>query len=230
MYNFKGISPQTIRLLCENRFQDSKPFYEAHKEEIKQGAVVPMRQIMLDLSGSLYELDDKMYTNPLYTVSRVRRDTRRSKSKMLYRENLWVMFRRNKFEYPNAPFMWFEFTPYAYSYGIGMWCERPAQMDIVRAHIKAHPRKFVQAADQLLQNGFAFETEFYKKDRDPSAPASVKPYINAKYLEFLHTDSDLSKINSPHLIDELKNFLNLASPMYRILITAYDDIVSGELL
>ena len=116
MYNFKGISPQTIQLLCENRFQDSKPFYEAHKEEIKQGAVVPMRQIMLDLSGQLCELDDKMYTNPLYTVSRVRRDTRRTKSKLLYRENLWVMFRRNKFEYPNAPFMWFEFNVLNFPY------------------------------------------------------------------------------------------------------------------
>lgn len=228
MYNFKGISPQTIQLLCENRFQDSKPFYEAHKEEIKQGAVVPMRQIMLDLSGQLCELDDKMYTNPLYTVSRVRRDTRRTKSKLLYRENLWVMFRRNKFEYPNAPFMWFEFTPGTYSYGIGMWCDRPVQMDVVRAHIKAHPRRFLKAAGQLLENGFVYDSEFYKKDRDPSAPDSVKPYINSKYIEFLHTDTDLSKINSPALIDELKAFIDLASPMYRFLIDAYEEIVASE--
>lgn len=230
MYNFKGISPQAIRLLCENRFQDSKPFYEEHKEEIKQGAVVPMRQIMLDLSEKLCGLDEKMYTDPVYTVSRVRRDTRRTKSKMLYRENLWIMFRRNKFEYPNAPFMWFEFTPYGYSYGIGMWCERPAQMDVVRARIKAHPRKFLKAADQLLQNGFVYDAELYKKDRDPSAPPSVKPYINAKSLSFIHSDSDLAKINTPRLIDELKAFLDLAAPMYRFLIDAYEAIIADELL
>ena len=63
-----------------------------------------MRQIVLDLAEMMTELDNKMYTDPVYTVSRIRRDTRRSKSKMMYRENLWLMLRRHKKQYPCAPF------------------------------------------------------------------------------------------------------------------------------
>lgn len=44
MYNYKGIKPEIIELLSINRFNDSKAFYEEHKEELKQGATVPMRQ------------------------------------------------------------------------------------------------------------------------------------------------------------------------------------------
>ena len=52
-YNFKGIKPESIELLCLNRFNDSKEFYEEHKLELKEGITVPMRQIVLDLSGLL---------------------------------------------------------------------------------------------------------------------------------------------------------------------------------
>lgn len=76
MTNFNGITPKAIELLSENRFNDSKAFYEEHKEELKQLATIPMRQIVLDLAEMMTELDDKMYTDPVYTVSRIRRDTR----------------------------------------------------------------------------------------------------------------------------------------------------------
>ena len=45
MYNYSGIKPEIIELLSVNRFNDSKVFYEEHKEELKQGATVPMRQM-----------------------------------------------------------------------------------------------------------------------------------------------------------------------------------------
>lgn len=35
MTNFNGITPKAIELLSENRFNDSKAFYEEHKEELK---------------------------------------------------------------------------------------------------------------------------------------------------------------------------------------------------
>ena len=104
-YNFKGIKPESIELLCLNRFNDSKEFYEEHKLELKEGITVPMRQIVLDLSGLMYDIDDKMLTDPVRSVSRIYRDTRGNRSKIKYRENMWLMLRRYKNEYPSAPFI-----------------------------------------------------------------------------------------------------------------------------
>ena len=39
---FDGITAEARLLLSENRFRDSKDFYDENKEKIKQSAVVPM--------------------------------------------------------------------------------------------------------------------------------------------------------------------------------------------
>lgn len=95
-YNYSGIKPENIELLCINRFNNSKPFYEENKERLKQGITVPLRQMVLDLSDVLYDIDDKMYLDPVRAVSRIARDTRGNRSKEKYRENMWVFFRRYK--------------------------------------------------------------------------------------------------------------------------------------
>ena len=82
-YNYTGITANAIGLLSLNAFNDSKPFYEEHKEELKQNIVIPMRQIVLDLSDLMCEIDPLTDANPVYSVSRIRRDTRRTKNKQL---------------------------------------------------------------------------------------------------------------------------------------------------
>ena len=42
---FHGFDRDTFLLLAENKFNDSRPYYETVKEQIKQKAIVPMREI-----------------------------------------------------------------------------------------------------------------------------------------------------------------------------------------
>lgn len=79
-----------------NRFNDSKAFYEENKEKIKANMTVPMRQIAASLSDMMLDIDPFMNTIPTKMVSRVRRDTRYTHDKHLYRENMWIMFMRPK--------------------------------------------------------------------------------------------------------------------------------------
>lgn len=231
MYNYKGIQPETIELLSLNRFHDSKAFYEAHKEELKQGATIPMRQMVLDLSDLLCDLDPLMDTNPTYIVSRIRRDTRRTKSKLLYRENLWVMFRRNKFEYPFAPFYWFEFKPEGYAYGLGMWTGKPAQFDEVRKLIVKEPERWLNAVDCVEKAGLKYATdEFYKKDKILNAPEELKKYLNAKSMVFCVWKKDLKRIATTKIIDDMRKMIKTSSPMYEFLIEAYDNAFNEGLI
>ncbi len=89
---FSGISQDALFLMQLNRFNDSKSFYEENKEKIKHGVTVPMRQIAAALSEDMLDIDPMMNTDPVKMVSRVRRDTRYTKDKRLYRENMWIMF------------------------------------------------------------------------------------------------------------------------------------------
>ena len=93
---YEGISRETLFLLADNRFRNSKEFYDEHKEELKSGITVPMRQIAGIISSEFAKLDPLMVTNPVKMVSRIRRDTRYTKDQSLYRENMWIMFMRDK--------------------------------------------------------------------------------------------------------------------------------------
>lgn len=230
-YNFKGIKPESIELLCLNRFNDSKEFYEEHKLELKEGITVPMRQIVLDLSGLMYDIDDKMLTDPVRSVSRIYRDTRGNRSKIKYRENMWLMLRRYKNEYPSAPFFYFEFYPNSFGYGLAFWTWKQLAFKEVHNLIIEHPGRWLDAVDACKQAGLTYNArDNYKKDMYPDAPKEIKPYLSAKNMEFSYSSFDMNKINSPSLIDELKLAFDLARPMYSFWANAYDNMLDKGII
>lgn len=229
--NFKGITPESLELLCLNCFNDSKPFYEEHKEELKQGITVPLRQMVLDLSDVLYDIDDKMYLDPVRAVSRIHRDTRGNRSKVKYRENMWVFFRRYKKEYPSAPFYYFEFYPNSIGYGLVFWTWRPANFQIVHEMIMENPKRFMNAVKACADAGFRFECrDYYKKDRYPDAPDELKPFLAAKNMAFSYNSFDISRMGSPALIDEMKLAFDIARPMYEFFIEAHERMMHEGLI
>lgn len=230
-YNFKGIKPESIELLCLNRFNDSKEFYEEHKLELKEGITVPMRQIVLDLSGLMYDIDDKMLTDPVRSVSRIYRDTRGNRSKIKYRENMWLMLRRYKKEYPSAPFFYFEFYPNSFGYGLAFWTWKQSAFKEVHNLIIEHPGRWLDAVDACKQAGLTYNArDNYKKDMYPDAPKEIKRYLSAKNMEFSYSSFDMNKINSPSLIDELKLAFDLARPMYSFWADAYDNMLDKGII
>lgn len=230
-YNFKGIKPESIELLCLNRFNDSKEFYEEHKLELKEGITVPMRQIVLDLSGLMYDIDDKMLTDPVRSVSRIYRDTRGNRSKIKYRENMWLMLRRYKIEYPSAPFFYFEFYPNSFGYGLAFWTWKQSAFKEVHNLIIEHPGRWLDAVDACKQAGLTYNArDNYKKDMYQDAPKEIKPYLSAKNMEFSYSSFDMNRINSPSLIDELKLAFDLARPMYSFWANAYDNMLDKGII
>lgn len=230
-YNFKGIKPESIELLCLNRFNDSKEFYEEHKLELKDGITVPMRQIVLDLSGLMYDIDDKMLTDPVRSVSRIYRDTRGNRSKIKYRENMWLMLRRYKKEYPSAPFFYFEFYPNSFGYGLAFWTWKQSAFKEVHNLIIEHPGRWLDAVDACKQAGLTYDArDNYKKDMYPNAPKEIKPYLSAKNMEFSYSSFDMKRINSQSLIDELKLAFDLARPMYSFWADAYDNMLDKGII
>ena len=230
-YNFKGIKPESIELLCLNRFNDSKEFYEEHKLELKEGITVPMRQIVLDLSGLMYDIDDKMLTDPVRSVSRIYRDTSGNRSKIKYRENMWLMLRRYKKEYPSAPFFYFEFYPNSFGYGLAFWTWKQSAFKEVHNLIIEHPGRWLDAVDACKQAGLTYNArDNYKKDMYPNAPKEIKPYLSAKNMEFSYSSFDMNRINFPSLIDELKLAFDLARPMYSFWADAYDNMLDKGII
>ena len=190
-----------------------------------------MRQIVLDLSGLMYDIDDKMLTDPVRSVSRIYRDTRGNRSKIKYRENMWLMLRRYKKEYPSVPFFYFEFYPNSFGYGLAFWTWKQSAFKEVHNLIIEHPGRWLDAVDACKQAGFTYNArDNYKKDMYTDAPKEIKPYLSAKNMEFSYGSFDMNRINSPSLIDELKLAFDLARPMYSFWADAYDNMLDKGII
>lgn len=228
MSEFKGFDKNIFTLLELNKFNDSKAFYESVKEEIKQGAIVPMRQLASDLSDELYVIDDKMNLVPTKMVSRIRRDTRFSKNKDLYRANVWCMFMRDKHLWQRQPCMWFEFYPDFYSYGIGTFRTDTLYLEYFREFLVENQERFREAIRILSITGATLDIECFKKDKPgiERVADDLKKFYNCKYFYFIYSNPEMTKLIDGSIKEELTYAVRAFASLYRFLAEITDKIVA----
>lgn len=219
--NFTGIKPDAIMLLAENRFNDSKAFYEEHKKQINEGAVIPMRQIVADLADLFESINPDIILDTRRCLSRVRRDTRFTHDKTLYRENLWLMFRHQKNTLP-TPSMWFEFSPSGYNYGCGIISATPAFMEYWRKQIKGNPEPLIAATEKAETAGLKIESNAYKRSKaaaDSVTDETLAEWYDQKCAFMIKEVGGVKRLNEPkNLISELKKAYTALSDLYRYML------------
>ena len=150
---FTGFSAAGVDLLQLNRLQNSKEFYEEHKNEIKKLAITPFYELIEQMTPVMQQIDAQFVTVPSRMVSRVRRDTRYTKDKTLYRANLWLFFRRARRQHESMPCYYFELHPEYWAWGCwGAW--GTGEMQALRDMILHEDRLFL-AEPQGDRRGFS---------------------------------------------------------------------------
>lgn len=227
---FKGYDRDTLMLLAENKFNDSREYYEQVKETIKQKAIVPTRQLCSDLCDELFELDEQMNLIPSKMVSRIRRDTRFAKNKEMYRDNVWCMFMRHKTQWNHQPCMWFEFMPGGYSIGVGIYRAEPKYLDVYRKVILENTDEFQKALKSVQAVDAMSDLEQYSKPKpgDEKIPKELKLYYNAKYLYFIHYSSNVEDLFSGKILEEIRKCLKAYAPLYKFLIKVTEKMISEK--
>lgn len=220
---YNGITPDILFLAAQNRFENSRMFYEEHKKELKEGFTIPMRQIAAEIAPLIYEIDDKVMTDPVKMVSRFFRDTRYSKDKHLYRDNLWVMFMRNKHEWQQYPCMWFEVTQNYWSYGVGMFWTDATYLELYRKALIERPQEFLKAVEAAEKAGAVYSPEFYKRPKPGNPIPEIEPYYHIKDMCFIAQRTDFETLQSEMLIDELREVYKNFSGMYTFLKSISDE-------
>lgn len=220
---YDGITGETLFLAAQNKFENSRDFYEAHKEELKQGFTIPMRQIAAHVVGEIGDIDDQMMTDPVRMVCRFFRDTRFSKFKNLYRDNLWIMFMRNKNQWEFYPCMWFEVTQDYWSYGVGMFRVDATYLELYRKALLERPDEFLKAVADVEKTGAEYLPELYKKHKPGEPIPEIEPYYDIKDMCFMKKRTDFKTLENEALLDELTEIYKNFSGMYKFLKSVADE-------
>lgn len=216
---FEGFSKEALRFLLENRMNNNREWYEAHKHEYRKYVYEPFVELVKALAPSMKEIDDGIITVPSKIISRVRRDTRFTKDKSLYRDNAWIVFLRDKSQMSVSPCFWFELGQYGISYGVGYYKAQNASMAKMRELIlDRHPSFLAAQKAYENQDEFVIGGEEYKRTRYADQPDNIRQWLNRKNIYFENVRRDFGPAFSAELPDMLTKGFRKLKPVYDFLL------------
>ncbi|MDF2986473.1 MAG: hypothetical protein K0R50_1983 [Eubacterium sp.] len=216
--SFNGFTVDAPRFLFENRMNNSKEWYDSHKADYKKYVYNPFVDLINELGPTMLSIDSQLITVPSKLISRVRRDTRFTKDKTLYRDNVWLVFLRDKTQMSTAPCFWFGINQKGSSYGIGYYGAEPASMTHMRDMvINRHPAFVLAQKYYEGQKTFALGGEMYKRTKFPDQPENLRTWLDRKNIYFETEQNNFELAFSKELPEVLKKGFKELKPIYDFL-------------
>lgn len=210
---FTGFTDETVDFLWGIRFNNEKPWFEAHKEEYLTHFYAPMR----DLGGEVYDWfrQQRPDTPLIHKVSRIYRDARRLHGRGPYKESLWISVEAPVELWTATPTFWFELSPETWAYGLGYYMAKPVTMARLRARMDANPKAMEDLTRKLnRQSEFILEGEEYKKPKSAAASQILEPWYLKKGFSLIHEEKLDAVLFSRELVTRLETGYQFLLPYY----------------
>lgn len=216
--SFDGFTPEALKFLFENKLNNSKEWYESHKGDYKKYVYEPFVELIRELSPDMTAIDGSLITIPSKLISRVRRDTRFTRDKSLYRDNVWLVFLRDKSMMSTSPCFWFEINQKGSSYGAGYYGAEAGSMVEMREMIIGRDPAFLSAlACYEAQDEFVIGGEMYKRSKFPEQPENFRQWLDRKNIYFECVQNDFKLAFSKELPEILSKSFRKLKPIYDFL-------------
>jgi uncharacterized protein (TIGR02453 family) len=216
--SFNGFTVEALKFLFENRMNNSKDWYDSHKGEYKEYVYNPFVELITELAPTMTEIDEQLITVPSKLISRVRRDTRFTKDKTMYRDNIWLVFLRDKNLMSIAPCYWFEISQKGSSYGIGYYgAQTGSMLNLREMIITKHPLFLKALKCYESQSQFVIGGEMYKRSKFSDQPENLKTWLDRKNIYFECTQTNFQLAFSQDLPNVLRKGFKELKPIYDFL-------------
>lgn len=218
---FTGFSQQTLDFLRSLKENNSKAWFEANKPIYREYLLQPLQNLVAELGEAMLDIDPAFETRPAIdkTISRIYRDTRFSLDKSLFKNNMWITFKRPSKDWKDAPCFYFEIFPDRYRYGMGYYSASKNTMDRFREAIDENPGEFLDAISCYRnQNLFQLEGEKYKRLIKNDYPPVIQEWYQWKSFYLACNKKIDGILFSSKLIDELIFGFMMLKPLYQYLV------------
>jgi uncharacterized protein (TIGR02453 family) len=218
---FGGFSPQTLRFLAEAHERNSRRWFEANRSVYDEHVLSPLRALVVDLSAAMGEIDRRFEMRPQVgrTISRIFRDIRFSRDKSIFRDHMWIVFKRPSKEWTDRPGFFFEVGPEMYRFGMGYYSASKATMDAIRADIDRDPSRFLDAISFYpRQRVFVLGGEEYKRPPKGAPGPPLDQWYRRRTLHLICERAPDRRLFSPALAADLERRFATLAPLYRYFI------------
>lgn len=216
---FTGFQPEAGAFLWELRFNNERPWFNAHKEEFLTLVDRPFRALADEVFERMQEAFPKRewYVH----VSRIYRDARRLFGRGPYKDHLWFVLTGDEGTRREGPAFWFEIGPSCYEYGVGFFEASPAVMETFRKTIDANPARFERIAGEIdSMRGLRLLGPEYKRPKGQPEGVLGKWY-NRRWLAVEWKRDHDEALYSPELPETLARAYTRLLPLYDYLLEVY---------
>ena len=174
-------TPLATEFLAENAWRNSRDWFTAHKKDYQTLVQEPLYALADALAPTVTVIDGQLLTAPKQAVSRIYRDLRFAKGGALYREMLWISFRRDRQAFPCWPEFYFILSPETVFWGCGYYSAKADAMAQMRALVLEGHAKF-KAADAVFAQHpeFSADGDSYTRSRFPDQPEALRRWLDKK--------------------------------------------------
>lgn len=218
---FNGFSDKTVDFMWGIRFNNEKPWFEAHKEDYLTHFYNPMKELAVQVHQTLDGAHPEL--GLVSKVSRIYRDARRLAGRGPYKDRLWCSWEKPSEDWSGDPVFWLEVAPEGYTYGLGYYYARPVTMMKFRARLDRDPKPFEKIVRKLnRQTLFSLESEGYKRPKgDPGK--LLFDWYNSRGFSLLANRPHDGLLYSPDLAGHLIEAFESLVPLYEYLISLDGD-------
>lgn len=214
------LSAQALDFLFENRIKDNKEWYKEHKQLHQELVINPFKEFIVNMEPYINKIDPTLECNPK-KISRIYRDTRFSKDKTTFRDNVWCMFMHGRELYDGMPGFFFDFSPRGFSYGCGYYKASTKSMQSIRELILNKDKTYTKARKAYdKQCVFDIVGDSYKKNHFPEQSKKDCDWLNRKSICFITNNTDYGLLFSEELAERVGNDFLLLKPMYEFMMKA----------
>lgn len=211
---FQGFTPESIEFLWGVRFNNERPWFEAHKQQYLDLIQEPLRQLGVELQQEVARRHPKRQFD--LRISRIYRDARRLHGRGPYKDHMWIVLHRPAQDASgsSAPAFYFEIAPEYYSIGMGFYSATSLTMAKLRARIDRDPKPMEKLARRLnRQADYVLEGELYRRARGEKG-ALLNPWYNRKNIALAWDRPCEGSLFERRLLDEIADGVDFLMPFF----------------
>lgn len=220
-------SAGSLDFLFENMMNDSKTWFNDHKDDYKQLIVEPFERLIVDMTDAMLEIDDKFVCNPK-RISRLYRDARYARGKSVFRDYVWYSFCRPYEGRKSLPEFYFSISPRGFDYGCGYYSAGSDTMESIRNLILSDDKSFKAALKAYkAQDVFELYGELYKREHYPNESADKRNWLNRRSMGVSCESKDFQTLFGDKLAEKLAADFKAISPIYKFFLHAEETVTKN---
>lgn len=205
-------SPKTLDFLFENRLNDSRSWFNDHKEEYNSYVAKPFKEFTEALTPTMKSIDELI---SYVKISRIYRDARYAAGKSVFRDNMWCTFSRAKDLYKSLPAYYFDISEKGFEYGCGFYIASAETMNNMRNLIINDSPYFTAALEAFKsQNVFELYGDMYKREKYPDESEEKRNWLNRKTIGLFSLSKNWDILFSDKLYEKIAADFETIAPVY----------------